>query len=42
MASRPLNESFIIEEVKNYKWLEASCKDLGKRKDNDYKNTPRI
>jgi len=42
MVSRPLNESFIIEEVKNCKWPEASCKDLGKRKDNDYKNTPRI
>jgi formylmethanofuran dehydrogenase subunit E len=40
MVSRPLNESFIIEEAKNYKWPEASCKDLGKRKDNDYKNVP--
>jgi len=42
MVSRPLNESFIIEEVKNYKWPEASFKDLGKRKDNDYKSIPRI
>jgi len=42
MVSSPLRNSFIIEEVKDYKWPEASCKDLGKRKDNDYKNTLRI
>jgi formylmethanofuran dehydrogenase subunit E len=40
MVRRPLNESFIIEEMKDYKWPEPSCKDLGRRKDNDYKNTP--
>lgn len=40
MVNRPLAESFIIEETKEYKWPEASCKDLGKRKDNDYKNVP--
>lgn len=39
MVNRPLKESFIIEEAKDYKWPEASCKDLGRRKDNDYKNT---
>lgn len=39
MVNRPLKESFIIEEMKEYKWPESSCKDLGKRKDNDYKNT---
>jgi len=42
MVNSPLRDSFIIEEVKGYKWPEASCKDLGKRKDNDYKNTPWI
>ncbi len=40
MVSNPLKESFIVEEMKEYKWPEPSCKDLGKRKDNDYKNTP--
>jgi len=40
MVNRPLKESFIVEEVKGYKWPEGSCKDLGKRKDNDYKNVP--
>lgn len=40
MVSKPLKESFIVEEKKEYKWPEPSCKDLGKRKDNDYKNTP--
>ena len=40
MVNRPLKESFIVEEAKAYKWPESSCKDLGKRKDNDYKNVP--
>jgi formylmethanofuran dehydrogenase subunit E len=40
MVSRPLKESFIIEDMKDYKWPEPSCKDRGRRKDNDYKNTP--
>lgn len=40
MVNRPLKESFILEEVKDYKWPESSCKDLGRRKDNDYKNVP--
>lgn len=40
MVNAPLGGSFIIEETQNYAWPEASSKDLGKRKDNDYKNTP--
>ena len=40
MVNRPLRESFIVEEVTGYKWPEGSCKDLGKKKDNDYKNVP--
>lgn len=40
MVTRPVKESFIVEEVKNYKWPESSCRELGKRKDNDYKNVP--
>jgi len=40
MVNKPLKKSFIVEEVKEYKWPESSCKELGKRKDNDYKNVP--
>lgn len=40
MVTKPLEESFIVEEVKDYKWPDPSCRDLGKRKDNDYKNVP--
>ena len=40
LVNRPLGESFLVEEMKDYKWPEGSCMDLGKRKDNDYKNTP--
>jgi len=31
MVSSPLAESFISKELKDYKWPEGSCKDLGKR-----------
>ena len=40
MVSKPLRESFIVEEIKDYQWPESPCRDLGKRKDNDYKNVP--
>ncbi|MEW6118141.1 MAG: FmdE family protein [Nitrospirota bacterium] len=40
MVNRPLKESFIVEEVKDYKWPAPSYKDFGKRKDNDYKDVP--
>jgi formylmethanofuran dehydrogenase subunit E len=40
MVSKPLGESFLIEELNDYKWPEATCRDLGKRKDNDYKSVP--
>lgn len=40
MVNRPLKESFILDQPKAYAWPEASCPDFGKRKDNDYKNTP--
>jgi acetolactate decarboxylase len=40
MVNKPLKDSFIVENVKDYKWPEASCKDVGRRKDNDYKNAP--
>lgn len=40
MVNRPLKESFIVREIKEFKWPESVCKDLGKRRDNDYKNVP--
>ena len=40
LVNRPLAESFIIEKAMDYKWPEPACRDLGKRKDNDYKNVP--
>ena len=40
LLSRPLKESFIIEKVENYQWPDPLRKDLGKRRDNDYKNVP--
>jgi formylmethanofuran dehydrogenase subunit E len=40
LVSRPLVESFMAKEVKDYKLPEPICRDLGKRKDNDCKNMP--
>jgi hypothetical protein len=41
MVNSPLKDSFILEEIKDFTWPEPVCQDLGKRKDNDYKNAPR-
>lgn len=41
IVENPLKESFLSEEVQDYAWPLATCQDLGKRKDNDYKNVPR-
>jgi formylmethanofuran dehydrogenase subunit E len=40
MVNRPLKESFILDQPKAYTCPESSCPDFGKRKDNEYKNTP--
>jgi len=40
LVSKPLKDSFIIEEVREFKWPDPICRDLGSRKDNDYKNAP--
>ncbi len=40
LITKPLKESFMVEKVSTYQWPEPICKDLGKRKDNDYKNAP--
>jgi formylmethanofuran dehydrogenase subunit E len=40
ILNRPLAESFTVSEVVDYRWPQPVCKDLGSRKDNDYKNVP--
>ncbi len=40
LINRPLQESFVVERLQDFRWPEPLCKDLGKRKDNDYKNVP--
>lgn len=40
LVSRPMQESFAAEQVKNYRWPDPVCQDFGRRKDNDYKNAP--
>ena len=40
LINKPLKDSFIIEEVQEFKWPDPVCRDLGSRKDNDYKNVP--
>ncbi|HSW63197.1 MAG TPA: FmdE family protein [Dissulfurispiraceae bacterium] len=39
-VSKPLAESYIAREVHDFTWPGSSCRDLGVRKDNDYKNVP--
>jgi formylmethanofuran dehydrogenase subunit E len=40
LVSRPATESVDAIDNPAYAWPEASCKDLGPRRDNDYKNVP--
>jgi formylmethanofuran dehydrogenase subunit E len=40
LVSRPPIESVDITDNPSYVWPELPCRDLGKRKDNDYKNVP--
>jgi formylmethanofuran dehydrogenase subunit E len=40
LINRPLGESFIVEKIPRYRFPSPLCPDLGKRKDNDYKNVP--
>lgn len=39
-VNKPLAESFIIRDVADFVWPGATCRDLGVRKDNDYKSVP--
>jgi formylmethanofuran dehydrogenase subunit E len=40
LVSRPAIESVDVTESPDYVWPEPPCKDMGKRRDNDYKNVP--
>jgi len=40
LVSRPAIESVDVTDNPDYTWPEPPCKDLGKRRDNDYKNVP--
>jgi formylmethanofuran dehydrogenase subunit E len=40
MITRPLLDSFTLREVTDFVWPGSSCKDNGKRKDNDFKKYP--
>lgn len=40
LVNKPLRDSFIVEEVRGIKWPDPICRDLGTRKDNDYKDVP--
>lgn len=40
LINHPLGESFIVEKIPRYLFPAQLCPDLGKRKDNDYKNVP--
>ena len=40
MVNRPLAESFLVKEIPGFAWPPPVCRDLGKRRDNDYKNVP--
>ncbi len=40
LVGRPAIESVDVTDNPDYAWPELPCKDLGKRRDNDYRNVP--
>jgi formylmethanofuran dehydrogenase subunit E len=40
-VNKPLAESYIVRDVPDFVWPGSSCRDMGTRKDNDYRNAPR-
>lgn len=40
LVSRPAIESVVVTDSPDYAWPESTCKDMGRRKDNDYKDVP--
>jgi formylmethanofuran dehydrogenase subunit E len=40
LINRPLVESFLVKEIRDFPWPAPTWKDLGKRRDNDYKSVP--
>jgi len=35
MVSKPLKESFLVQDLKEFNWPKPVCPDFGKRRDND-------
>jgi len=42
LVNRPASESVDVTDNPAYIWPELPCKDMGKRRDNDYKNVPEV
>ncbi len=40
LVSRPAIESVVLTDNPDYAWSKPPCRDLGRRKDNDYKDVP--
>lgn len=40
LVTRPLTEAFQVEKLPEFSWPAPVCPDLGRRRDNDYKQTP--
>lgn len=40
LVTRPLTESFLVEKLPDFAWPAPVCPDLGRRRDNDYKQVP--
>ena len=40
LVARPTSETTIIESSPDFVWPESTCQDLGRRRDNDFKNQP--
>lgn len=40
LVTRPLSEAFVVEKLPDFTWPPPVCPDLGRRRDNDYKNAP--
>ncbi len=40
LASRPASETTIVSFLDDFPWPEPTCQDLGRRRDNDFKDAP--
>ena len=42
LVSRPASDSVDLVEARDYAWPAPPCKELGRRRDNDYKEAPEV